>query len=155
MHEKSFTGREMSVFRFSLQQVLEYRIQIEEQAKVRFARAQADHLEAECRLRDLQAQLAEQEQRVYESSLDVLERWLIEHYIRGLRDDIARTFRLLHDLAKAVERARMELVEKAKDRKALDKLREKQAARHAHEEKLEERRIYDETASLRHKAAAF
>jgi len=153
--EKGSAGQGMAGFRFSLQQVLEYRIRIEEQAKVRLARAQAEHLEAERRLRALQDQLAEQERCLYEGNRDVLERWLIEHYVRGLRDDIARTFRLLHELAQAVERARADLVDKAKDRKVLDKLREKQAARHAYEERLEERRIYDETASLRHKAAAF
>jgi len=144
----------MAVFRFSLQQVLDYRIQIEDQAKVRFAKAKADHLAAEQRLHDLQAQLAEQEQRLYEGNPDWMERWLIEHYARGLRDDITRTSRLLRELARAVEQARIELVAKSKDRKVLDKFREKQAIRHAYEERLQEQRIYDETASIRHKAAA-
>jgi len=141
------------VFRFSLQQVLDYRTQVEDQAKVRFAKAQSEQLAAERRLRDLQDHLAEQERSLYEGNLDIMERWLTEHYVRGLRDDIARTFRLLHELAQAVEQARINLVAKAKERKILDKLREKQAARHAYEEKLQERRIYDETASIRYNAA--
>ena len=144
----------MLVFRFSLQQVLDYRIQLEDQAKVRLARAQAEYLEVERRLRDLQVQLAGQEQRLYEGNPDWMERWLIEHYVRGLREDIARTSRLLYEFAQAVELARTILLAKAKDRKVLDKLREKQAERHAYEEKLQERRSYDETASIRYKVAA-
>ena len=145
----------MAVFRFSLQQVLEYRIQLEDQAKVRLARAQAEYLAAEQRLRGLEAQMVEQELRLYEGNPDWMERWLIEHYVLGLRDDITRTSRLLRELAQIVEHARIELVAKAKDRKVLDKFREKQAKRHAYEERLQEQRSYDETASIRHKVAAF
>ena len=145
----------MAEFRFSLQQVLNYRIQLEDQAKVRFAKAQAEYLAAERRLQDLQMQLDEQVQRLYAGALDLMERWLIEHYVRGLRDDITHTSRLLHELAQIVEQARMELVAKAKDRKVLDRFREKQADRHAYEERLQEQRTYDETASIRYKVAAF
>jgi len=142
------------VFHFSLQRVLDYRVQLEDQAKVRFARAQAEYFAAERRLEALHLQLAEQEKRLYEGNPDWMERWLIEHYVRGLRDDIARTARLAHELARVVEEARLELMDKAKDRKVLDKFRERQATRHAYEERLQEQRIYDEASSIRYKVAA-
>ena len=145
----------MAAFRFSLQQVLDYRTQLEDQAKVRFGRAKAEYLAAERRLHALQTHLAEQEERLYAADTDFMERWLIEHYVRGLRDDIAHTSRMLHELARIVEQARIELIARAKERKVLDKFREKQAQRHAYEERLMERRTYDETASIRYKAAAF
>ena len=145
----------MAAFRFSLQQALDYRTQLEDQAKVRFGKAKSEYLAVEHRLHALQSQLVAQEKRLYEGNPDLMERWLIEHYVRGLRDDIARTSRLLYELAQIVEQARIELVAKAKDRKVLDKFREKQAERHAYEERLLERRTYDETASIRYKVAAF
>jgi flagellar FliJ protein len=145
----------MATFRFSLQKVLDYRALLEDQAKVRYAKTQAEYLEAEHRLHDLEGQLAEQERRLYDGNPDVMERWLIEHYVRGLRDDIARTSRLLYELARIVEEARVDLVAKAKDRKILEKFRERQAERHAREERLQEQRSYDETASMRYKVAAF
>ena len=145
----------MAPFRFSLQQVLDYRTQLEDQAKVAFAKAQSEYLEAERRLRELEDMLAEQERELYSGSLDMMERWLREHYIRGLREDIAHTSLRLQELSKILEQARIHLVAKAKERKVLDKFREKQAQRHAHEERLREQRTYDETASIRFKAATF
>lgn len=145
----------MAAFRFPLQQVLQFRIQEEDQAKVRFARAQGEYLAAERRLREIEAQLHEQEAALYSGTLDMMERWLREHFVRGLREDITRTSRMLHELSKLVEQARVELVNKAKDRKILEKFKEKQAQRHAHEEKLKEQREYDEIASIRFKAPSF
>lgn len=145
----------MAAFRFPLQQVLQFRIQEEDQAKVRFARAQGEYLAAERRLREIETQLHEQEAALYNGTLDMMERWLREHFVRGLREDITRTSRMLHELSKLVEQARVELVNKAKDRKILEKFKEKQAQRHAHEEKLKEQREYDEIASIRFKAPSF
>ncbi len=145
----------MPPFRFSLQQVLEYRTQLEDQAKVRLGKAQAEHLAAQRRMEELQALVLEQEQALYSATLDMQERWLREHYVKGLRADIAHTSTVLMHLAKEVEAARAELVLKAKDRKVMDKFKEKQAERHAHEERLQEQRNYDEIASIRFKAATF
>ena len=145
----------MPPFRFSLQQVLEYRIQLEDQAKTLLAQIQAERMAAERRLEELQAQLLEQEQSLYSDNLDMQERWLREHYVKGLRADIAHTSTVIAQLFKQVEAARAELVVKSKERKILDKFKEKQAQRHAHEELLQEQRTYDEIASTRFKAATF
>ena len=145
----------MAAFRFALQQVLQFRIQEEDQAKVRFARAQGEYLRAEQHMRELEAQLQEQEAALYSGTLDMMERWLREHFVKGLREDITRTARMLQELSRVVEQARLELVNKAKDRKILEKFKEKQAERHAHEEKLKEQREYDEIASIRFKAPTF
>ena len=143
-------------FEFKLQKILNYRMQLEEEAKVRLAKVQQMHIREERRMEELRAMLAEKEPLLYRNfDMDAGERWLLDNFVRGLRSDMSATqlrLRTLHDM---VEQARHFLLERAKDRKALEKLREKMEQRHRADEDLKERKINDETATLRYKAAAF
>jgi len=145
----------MAVFRFSLQQVLDYRVQLEDQAKVRLGKAQAELMAAERRLQELRDMLTQAELALYNADPNSEDRWLQEQYAKGLRQDIAYTSKLLTELNQAVEAARADLIIKAKERKVLDKFKEKQAKRHAQDERLQEQRNYDEIASIRFKATPF
>lgn len=88
-------------------------------------------------------------------ALESAERWLLQKYVDGLREEQKR---VLEDLALAeeeVDRCRGVLVQRAQERELLDKLKEKQAVRHAKEEREQEQRTYDETATLRYQPASF
>ena len=143
-------------FRFKLQKVLEYREQLEDQAKVTLARIQQLHIEEERRNEALKVLLAEQEHKLYSNALlPAGERWLLEHFIRGVRDDLQSSHMRLRTLAQMVAEARKTLLERARDKKILEKLKARQRERHELEERTKEQRSYDETATLRFKAASF
>ena len=140
-------------FRFSMQKVLEYREQLEEEARVQLAR----HEQSLRRTREAQAR-CEAALRTAEASLcdpacmDTAERWLQEQYAKGLRRDaadLARQARLQESL---VEEARQVLAARAVDKKLLEKLRQRRQQQYAREEYLKEQRVNDETATLRYKA---
>lgn len=144
----------MSPFRFSLEQVLHYRTQLEQQAKVELARVEQERLREEQRADALRAMLAEQENSLAALTPDKMgERWLAENFIKGLRADLGVTMQRVRNWTVAVEAARTELVSRSKDKKTLEKLKDTQAENHAREEQLREQHEYDEIASLRYKAS--
>jgi len=144
------------VFRFKLQKVLEYREQLEDQAKVALAKVQQLHIEEERRNEALKELLTEQEAKLYSKVLlPAGERWLLELFIRGVRDDLQSSHIRLRTLAQMVAEAQKTLRERARDKKILEKLKARQRERHELEERIKEQRSYDETATLRFKAASF
>ncbi|MDR0466398.1 MAG: flagellar export protein FliJ [Deltaproteobacteria bacterium] len=143
-------------FRFKLQKVLEYRGQLEDQAKVALAKVQQLHIEEERRHELLKALLTEQESKLYSDALLPMgERWLLEHFIRGVREDLQSSHMRLRSLAQMAAEALKTLRERAKDKKVLEKLKAKQRERYEIEERSKEQRGYDETATLRFQAASF
>jgi flagellar FliJ protein len=155
--ERQETDRQdRMAFHFKLQKVLEYRGQLEDQAKVALARVQRLYIEEERRNEMLKALLTEQEHRLYSDALlPAGERWLLEHFIRGLREDLQGSHLRLRTLAQMVTEARKMLCERAKVKKMLDKLKARQRERYELEERSKEQRSYDETATLRFQAASF
>lgn len=146
----------MPRFRFRLQQVLDYREQLEEQAKLAFAHAKSAHDAQQRHVADAHAAIAEAERKLYaDARLTRDELWLQRNFLCGLRADLTRAELRLRMLAQMMEQARAELVKKSQDRKLLEKLKDKQAARHAHDEILREQRTYDETATLRFEPSSF
>ena len=138
-----------------MQKVLEYREQLEEEARVQLAHAERLRLREEERAVRLKGMLAEQEAKLYRDvALSSGERWLLENFVKGLRADLASTVMRLRSLTQAVAAARSALQERAKDRKLLEKLKERQKEYYVHEERLKEQRTNDETATLRYKAPA-
>ena len=155
--ERQETDRqEPMAFHFKLQKILEYREQLEEQAKVALARVQQLFIEEERRSEILKALLAEQEIKLYSNALlPAGERWLLEHFIRGVREDLQSSHMRLRTLALMVAEAQKTLIERARDKKILDRLKTRQRERYELEERTKEQRSYDETATLRFKAASF
>lgn len=145
----------MARFRFRLEQVLDYRRQLEEQALQAFAEATLARDETVRRIELMQEDHAVQTERLGNAALLRSEEiWLIQGYVKTLLMDIKIANILLADQEEALVAARENLIERAKERELLDKLKEKQAARHAHEERMAEQREYDETATLRFKNVA-
>lgn len=141
----------MSSFKFRLEQVLNYRAQLEEQATLAMAKARQAHDAKAREVMDLETRLLEHEKEWSgKKEINIDELWLARNYSEGLREDIARERANLASLFRELEVRRMELVEKAQERNLLEKLKLRQAERHEQEERQKELKTYDETATLRH-----
>ncbi len=146
----------MAAFTFRLEQVRLYRKQLEEQAMQALAEAVMRRDATLARIDELHDAIAEQRGRLCRAeSLSAAERWLAQTYETALKLDLMHARELLAEQENNVDQCRIELVQKAQDRNLLDKLKEKQAKRHALEERQKEQQINDETATLRYKPATF
>lgn len=146
----------MAPFRFRLEQVLDFRKRLEEQAMQALAEAVMVRDNLVERIRALQEEQTMQQERMFHAdTLDAAERWLLQNYLDALRVDLETARKHLALAEEEVDRCRVELVEKSQERSLLDKLKEKQAAKHAALERQREQREFDETATLRFKPASF
>ena len=142
-------------FRFSLQKVLEYRSQLEDQAKLELARAERALAEQTALVRRLEHALdAHLEDASRTAPASAAQMWLNRNYAKRLAEDLDQARVVRGRLEQAVRECRAEVVEKAKERKLLEKLKEKQAERHARDEEHKEQAQFDEMATLRYQAPA-
>ena len=145
----------MPPFVFRLEQVRLYRKQLEEQAMQALAQAVTARDATRARIELLLDDIAEQRERLCRAeALTPGELWLTREYEAALKRDLVHLRAMLAEQENEVERLRLELVQKAQDRNLLDSLKEKQAMRHALQERQKEQQIHDETATLRYKHAA-
>lgn len=143
-------------FRFKLEKILEYRRQVEDQAKLALVQArqlkeEQDALVERLRL-DLQTCLRELSAQKQLTQADL---WLWSSYRERLIQDTNHAKAKLVQLETLVETRRRELVVKAMERKLLEKLRSKQADKHEHDAQRKEQNEFDETATLRHGRAPY
>ncbi len=139
----------MARFKFRLEQVLKYRSQLEDQASLAFGQARSALAAQAEKLKQLEKNLESQESMPYRSAQEY---WLRGNFIRSLREDIAEAELARQRLELLVERRRHEMVKASQERQLLDKLKEKQAERYAHEQEVKEQNNLDEIASIRHEA---
>ena len=146
----------MAGFTFRLEQVLQYRKQLEEQAMQELAAATETRNSIITLISQIETDLHQQRIKLSEpANLTPQERWLIYEYEKALQDDLLTQRKRLIEAEDTVDKCHVTLVKKAQERNLLDKLKEKQAARFAQEERLKEQRNYDETATLRFTPASF
>ncbi len=137
-------------FTFSMQKILDYRTMLEEEAKVQLGKAQAMLKQEEERFAGIQAQIAATEKEMFKDrTMDASARWLLESFIKGLQADLTQSHGRLLQLQESVNNCKEMLLIRSKDKKVLEKLKEKQQERHYAEEKELERKINDESATLR------
>jgi len=142
-------------FRFNLQKVLDYRAQLEDQAKLALAKAQQLHLEQQRLIKTLEDTLAAHlDDMAHKPTLTAADMWLGRNYAKRLAEDLYVGRQTEERLAQDVILRRQELVVKAKDRKLLEKLKETQAKRHEQEELRKEQAGFDEMATIRFKVQA-
>ena len=141
----------MRPFHFKLEKILEYRRQLEDQAKLALSLTRQQIAEQNVRVealhKDLEACLLKM------GSLKQMtqpELWLWTGWRKRLELDKKHAQAKLAELKQLAETRRLELVAKAKDRKLLEKLRAKQAEKHGQEEQRKEQKEFDETGTLRH-----
>ena len=143
-------------FRFKMQKVLDYRAQLEEEAKVRLADAEHKLRQAQERLDAILAEVAAAEEKSRSAGLlNSGERWLHEQYLKGLHGDVKQAELQLRMQKELAEEARKYLAERAMERKLLEKLKERQKAQYLHAERQQEQHFNDEISTLRYKASAF
>lgn len=144
----------MAPFRFRLERVRLYRKQLEEQAMQALALAIMHRDALLERIAVLARTAAEQRARMCRpEAMEAAERWLTQSYLDALALDINIARQQLADAEEHMDACRIALVERAKERGLLDTLREKQMKRHLLLERQQERKSYDETATLRYKPA--
>ena len=141
-------------FHFSMQKVLEYREQLEEEAKIRLAQAQTKVLEAEEKVAHVEAALndAQAEARAHPPQ-NAAEFWLTDQYQRGLKDDLTEAKAALRLAEEVRKEAQKLLTMRSVDKKMLVKLKERQLAAWKQSEKLKEQHFNDEIATIRYKKA--
>lgn len=146
----------MSPFKFKLEQVLRYRKQLEEEAMQALAEAVERRDRTRKRIKEIGQELIEIRLKLQNFAyMDAGERYINANYETALQEERKMALKILLKQDMEVDEKRQELIAKSKDRSLLDKLKEKQAQRHAREELLNEQKQYDETATLRYKASPF
>ncbi len=138
-------------FQFSLQRVLEYREQLEDQARLAMSRAQQAYEIQQQEVAKLQTDLGRTHADLRNlKNPTVDEMWLYREYKERLLQDLAEATSRLEELAREVTLRRTELIECSKERKLLEKLKQTQAQDFAREQQSREQKTFDETATLRH-----
>lgn len=140
----------MARFEFSLQKVLDYRTQLEDEAKMAFARAMQAHRAQTELLGSIRTRLAEHEKSLYSGGeLTDNDMWLWRRYRHRLQEEQMEAEVRLQEYARELTRSRMKLVERSKDRKLLERLKDQQQERYRKEMNLKEQREADEMATIR------
>ena len=138
-------------FSFKLEKVLDYRAQLEEQAKGELAKAQRVYDAQVEALARLEAAYADHRSREVESRKSVNDMWLWRQYDEAIKRDLARERSVLQSLELKLQQRRAEAVERSKDRKLLEKLKETQARKYHEEASAREEKENDEMAAIRHR----
>jgi len=139
-------------FAFRLEKVLEFRRQLEDQARMALAHAQAEHDSQQRVITDLSTRLAAHMERGFGKRAIQADIWLWTQYRDALDKDLATARAELERLAQVLQTRRQEAVLRSRERKLLEKLKDRQAKKHHVEESLKEQKEYDEMATLRYKS---
>ena len=144
----------MPRFTFRLQTVLEHKQRLEELAQLEHARAQAaqDHEERSlAQLHDAEARgFAELERQRFDGRLDIESLQLGMTYLDALKVQITRQAQIVARVRRATEVKREALVASMQERKALERLREKQLKDFQVAELRREQVAQDEMVVMRH-----
>lgn len=136
---------------FRLQKVLDYRQQLEDQARLALAQAKARHEAQERAVADVEARLAAHVAKGFGENPTQADIWLWNQYREALTMDLAAARAELARLALILQNCRQEAVLRSREKKLLEKLKDRQAKKHHVAENLAEQKEYDEMATLRHK----
>ena len=117
----------MAVFKYKLQNVLDIKLRMEDQARAVFASAQAK-LNAEEKKRDLliarRIEYEEEGKRMRESVLNVIDMRDNTRAIDNIKEQIVAQEKNVEQAAKVVEQARIRLTDAMQERKIHEKLKE-------------------------------
>lgn len=138
-------------FNFRLEKVLEYRRQLEDQARMALAKAQANHDTQKQILAGISMTLTAHLERGFGKSATQADIWLWVQYREALEKDQATARTELERLAQVLQNCRQEAVLRSRERKLLEKLKDRQAKKHHAEENLKEQKEFDEMATIRYK----
>lgn len=137
-------------YHFKLDKVLDYREQLEEQAKGAVALAKAARDAKAEELAAIEARLAEHLAGEAGSRKSANDMWLWRQYKEALQQDISIAKVALNGLELKLQRCRTEAVERSKEKKLLEKLKQTQAKKHHDQENAREEKENDEIATIRY-----
>lgn len=143
-------------FHFQLEQILQYRQRLEEEARLELAVAQNAYQAQVRLLESLRQKIHDAENHLKsQSNLPAEELWLWSTYRERLLQDVDKNEHQLQRLAARVATCRTALVQRAKEMKVLERLKTRQAVEYYAEQKREEQKELDEVAALRHQYKGF
>ncbi|WP_031386475.1 flagellar export protein FliJ [Desulfonatronum thiodismutans] len=138
-------------FHFSLENVLDYRRQLVDNARLELAAAQRAYQAQTLKVEELRVKQEEAASRLESRHLlSPDEFWLWSTYRERLLQDVQREEYRLQNLANRVASCRGELIQRSKDAKILERLRNKKTLEFHAQEKSNEQKDLDEMATLRH-----
>ena len=138
-------------FVFRLEKVLEYRRQLEDQARMALAHAKAQHDSQQQIVADTNMRLTAHMERGFGRRATQADIWLWTQYREALDKDLATAKAELERLASILQTRREEAVLRSRERKLLEKLKDRQAKKHHVQESQREQKEFDEMATIRHK----
>ncbi|BDV01586.1 flagellar export protein FliJ [Thermodesulfomicrobium sp. WS] len=138
----------MPPFRFRLQQVLNYRERLEDEAKLALAQAESALAMERLRLKRLEEDLETARLGLLQEARRAADFWLWQPYIQRLTEQRAASLRRLDELAAAVASCQKQLQQRSMERRLVDKLRHRHLQRHTYEENRRDQCALDETATL-------
>lgn len=141
-------------FRFSMQKILDYREQLEEDAKIKVSQARVKKELCDKRNKELTLAIdTAEETRRKKPTMNAAEFWIAEQYLRGLKEDLRINIMECKMAATVLEEAQKVLTLRAIDKKMLVKLKERQQLAWNREEQIKEQHFNDEIATIRYKKA--
>ncbi len=141
----------MAKFNFSLQRVLDYKLQLEEEAKIRLGQAQRELSAKIQEIQDIKKGLEYISVLMGQGNPSSPE--LISLFIdteKNLLADLARCERELETITYRVTELKKDLISKTIERKKIEKLREQQKKRYEYEERKKEQKEIDEISTIRY-----
>jgi flagellar FliJ protein len=142
-------------FSFKLEKVLDYRTQLEEQAKADLSKAQRNYDAQFSVVENLNNQLAGHMVKEIESQKSANDMWLWRQYKDALEQDLSQARYKLSELELNLHRFRQQAIERSRDKKLLEKLKQTQAKKHHEEESAREEKENDEMATIRYESKDF
>ena len=142
-------------FSFKLEKVLDFRGQLEEQAKAALAAAQEAYDSQSAVVENLTNQLAQHLNNERQSQKSANDMWLWRQYKEALEQDLSRERLRLSELELNLHQRRQEAVDRSKERKLLEKLKDTQAKKYHDEESAREEKENDEMATIRYESKDF
>jgi len=137
-------------FKFSLQKILELRVQREDEARQKLAQARLEFQQQSELVDKIKSELEKCRNKLLtDKAISQAELWLWVAYEEGVKNDLKDAEQHLQLLGQKVNRFRQELILRSKERKLLEKFKQKQAEKYESEQKQKEQRELDEIAVLR------
>lgn len=134
----------MSKFYFRLQKVLDIRLSIEEESKIKFKEAQSERDKVEAKLNELLKNY--DKYRYFEKDKSNIEQKIKQQYLNALNCNIDDTNSELAQKEEILDNSRIDLKQKQVDRKTVEILKENQRLAYIKEQNLIEQKANDEFA---------
>lgn len=141
----------MGTFSFSLQPVLNHRVDLEEERKLDYQQAITLWQQQVEKVQQIQQKLTELNESFNRRGIvNVTELFQLSHYREQLRDELVKQESLSEQSKKQMDAAQQHLLKAKLDVQVLEKLKEKNLQSHLQEERLEEIKQLDELACIKY-----